>query len=159
MSELHYYSNYADTRDIDCFFKIGNVAYHFASNGQPIPSFITRKTNMSVQDTVYELLENAKGEVVVNEEIIRQLTQGELSAIEGAKVDSLDEREGIEAMIGDYAESFKSMARIGFISLDLDEKGVYHEIAKPKDQKVPEKIMRLLPVVNGDSVRIVKSEE
>lgn len=36
MNDSHYYSNYAATRDIDCFFRIGDIAYHFASNGHPI---------------------------------------------------------------------------------------------------------------------------
>lgn len=154
MSEVHYYSNYTDTRDIDCFFRVGNVAYHFASNGQPIPSFIKRKTNMAVQEAVYELLENAKGEVVVNDVIIRQLILKELEGLEGAKADSLDERGGIDAMIIDYADSFKSMARLGFISMDLDEDGIYHVIATPTDQVVPDRIMKLLPVVGEGIVTV-----
>ena len=103
----------------------------------------------------YELLENAQGEVVVNENKVRQLIQKELSAIEGVKVDSLDKREGIDEMIRDYAVSFKSMVRLGFISMDLDEEGNYHVIATPIDHKVPEKVLRLLPVVGEGVVPIV----
>ena len=129
MSEMHYYSNYAETRDIDCFFRVGDKAYHFASNGQPIPAFVTRKTNMRVQDAVYELLENAKGEVEVNTQIVQELIQREFDGIEGAEVDKADLHEGIERMIVDYAESFVGMARLGFVSMDLDGEGVFHVYA------------------------------
>ena len=154
MSELHYYTNYAETRDIDCFFRVGDVAYHFASNGQPIPSFITRKTNMEVQNVVYEMLENAKGEVDVNEVIIRELIQNELAAIEGVEVDSMDERKGMDRMIRDYAESFEGMARLGFVSMDLDDEGIYHVIAKPRGQSVSDKLMALLPEIEDGLLRI-----
>ena len=67
MSDIHYYSNYVATRDIDCFFKIGNVAYHFASNGQPIPDFITRKRNIAIQEAIYSLIPEAYGTVMIQE--------------------------------------------------------------------------------------------
>ena len=154
MRETHYYSNYAETRDIDCFFRAGGKAYHFASNGQPIPAFITRKTNMRVQDVVYELLENAKGEVEVNTQIVRELIQKEFDGIEGAEADKTDLREDIDKMVGEYAESFEGMARLGFVSMDLDEEGIFHVIAMPKGQKVPDRIMEMLPEVREGAVRI-----
>lgn len=129
------------------------MAYHLASNGQPIPAFITRKTNITIQDVVYGLLNDASGEVVVNEEMIRQLIIGEFDAIESVKVDSVDER-GIAEMIGDYAAFFIGMAKLGFVSMDLDKKGVCHIIAKPTDQKVSDDVMRLLPVVGDGVLRI-----
>lgn len=61
MKDIHYYSNYAESHDIDCFFKANGVAYHFASNGHPIPDFILRNKNIEIQNVVYELLPNAKG--------------------------------------------------------------------------------------------------
>lgn len=155
MSELHYYSNYAETRDIDCFFKVGGTAYHFASNGQPIPAFITRKTNIQVQNAVYKLL-NVQDEVVTNRQIVQELIMKEFNAIEGADVDKSDLRESIDRMISEYAESFESMARLGFISMDFDDEGVYHVIATPKGQKVPDVIMDMLPEV-GDEALIIKN--
>lgn len=155
MSEMHYYANYTDTRDIDCFFRVGDVAYHFASNGQPIPQFITRKTNMTVQDAVYEALENAKGDVVVNDVVVRELI---LREITGAEETELKQSVPVE-MIANYAESFKAMAQLGFVSMDLDEEGVYHVIAKPAGQHVPENIMRLLPEVGAEIRAKVKEDE
>lgn len=155
MNEMHYYANYAETRDIDCFFRVGDAAYHFASNGQPIPQFITRKTNMAVQDAVYEALENAKGDVVVNDVVVRELI---LREITGAEETELKQRVPVE-MIANYAESFKAMAQLGFVSMDLDEEGVYHVIAKPAGQHVPENIMRLLPEVGAEIRAKVKEDE
>lgn len=154
MSEVHYYSNYAETRDIDCFFKVCDVAYHFASNGQPIPSFITRKTNMAVQDVVYELLENTKGEVRINEAVIEELILKELTEVKGADIPSVDDYDGIEGMVRDYAESFVEMARLGFVSMDLDSEGTYHVIAYPIGHSVSEKVMRMLPEVGEGIIRI-----
>lgn len=155
MSEMHYYANYAETRDIDCFFKVRDVAYHFASNGQRIPQFITRKTNIAVQDAVYEALENAKGDVVVNDVVVRELILREITGIEGTE---LEQRVSVE-MINGYAESFKAMAKLGFVSMDLDEEGVYHVIARPAGQHVPEGIMRMLPEVGVEISEKVKEDE
>lgn len=82
MSDSHYYSNYAATRDIDCFFRIGNVAYHFASNGQSIPKFITRKRNIAIQDLVYEMIPGAHEHVTIHKEVIEELIEKELVNIE-----------------------------------------------------------------------------
>jgi hypothetical protein len=155
MSEMHYYANYTDTRDIDCFFRVGDVAYHFASNGQPIPQFITRKTNIAVQDAVYEALENAKGDVVVNDVVVRELILREITGAEGA---GLEQRVSVE-MIANYVESFKAMAKLGFVSMDLDEEGVYHVIVKPAGQQVPENIMRMLPEAGAEIREKVKEDE
>lgn len=155
MSEMHYYANYADARDIDCFFRVGDVAYHFASNGQPIPQFITRKTNIAVQDAVYEALENAKGDVVVNDVVVREMILREITSAEGTV---LEHRVPVE-MINDYAESFKAMAKLGFVSMDLDDEGVYHVIARPAGQHVPENIMRMLPEVGAEIREKVKEDE
>ena len=64
-------------------------------------------------------------------------------------------RESIYAMIDEYAESCKEMARHGFLSMDMDENGVMHVIAKPKCQIVPTEILKRLPVVRDDEVRII----
>lgn len=147
MSEIHYYSNYANSRDIDCFFRIGHTAYHFASNGNPIPDFITRSKNIAIQDAVYERVDNGKGEVEIRTDSIRSLIRKELGGIHIGANEKLDERDGIEGMVEDYASSFVEMARLGFISMDLDDEGVFHIIATPEDQVLEGEIMKLLPEV------------
>ena len=152
MSDVHYYSNYANTRDIDCFFQKGGVAYHFASNGQPIPLFITRKLNIDIQMLVYRCIP-IDGEVEVFRETIRGLMQSQFER-ELTDNDFVDKRESIDAMIDEYAESFKEMARLGFVSMDMDEKGDMHVIAKPMGQVVPVEIFKKLPEVREDDIRI-----
>ena len=154
MSEVHYYSNYTDSHDIDCFFRIGDTAYHFASNGQPIPSFITRTKNIAVQDAVYERLGNANGDVDIRKDVIRVLILKELGAIDRVTNERRIENEELDGLIDGYASTFVEMAKLGFISMDLDEDGVFHIIASPKDQHLFEDIMRLLPVVRDGEVRI-----
>jgi hypothetical protein len=67
---------------------------------------------------------------------------------------SFDERTNIEGMIDEYADSFKEMARMGFISMDLDDNGRYHIIATPKDQVLSQKIMGMLPDVQAEEIII-----
>ncbi len=64
MNMIHYYDNYAQSRDIDCFFRIGNRAFHFASNGQPIPRFITKDINQEIQFRVYRLLQDKRNDII-----------------------------------------------------------------------------------------------
>ncbi len=154
MSDIHYYSNYAEARDIDCFFRIEGRAYHFASNGYPIPWFITREKNLAIQDAVYERLPNVNGEVDVHRDTIRRLILKELEPVEGTAFVQFDERNNVNEMIDGYASSFKEMAQFGFVSMDLDEGGLFHTIAQPIDQVVPREIMDMLPVVNREDVRI-----
>jgi len=153
MSEIHYYANYANTHDIDCFFRIGTVAYHFASNGNKIPTFITRKTNIQIQTEVYEMLPNGSGEVDTRRETIRGLIQRELEALEGNNGE-MDGLRDMEQMINDYAVSFQNMACLGFVSMDLDEKGVFHIIAKPIGQNVPEELLMKIPEVREEEVEL-----
>ena len=153
MSDVHYYSNYANTRDIDCFFQKGGVAYHFASNGQPIPSFVTRKLNIDIQTLVYNDIP-VNGEVEVMRETIRRLIQIQFEK-ELTDNDLFDKRESIDAMIDEYSESFQEMARLGFVSLDMDENGVMHIIAKPKGQILSIEIFKKLPEVNDEDVKII----
>lgn len=154
MSDIHYYSNYAETRDIDCFFKIEGCAYHFASNGYPIPWFITREKNLAIQDAVYKRLPNVQGEVEVRIDTIRDLILKEVVPVEGAAIEQFDERNNVDEMIDGYASSFKEMAHLGFVSMDLDEGGLFHTIAKPKGQVVPQEIMEMMPVVNREDIWI-----
>ena len=86
MSDIHYYSNYANTRDIDCFFRIGNIAYHFASNGQPIPPFITRNTNLKIQTAVYALQTDSMGDVDVRRDVAIDLIQNEIDLYDTLQV-------------------------------------------------------------------------
>ena len=153
MSDVHYYSNYANTRDIDCFFQKGGVAYHFASNGQPIPSFVTRKLNIDIQTLVYNDIP-VNGEVEVMRETIRRLIQSQFEK-ELTDNDLFDKRESIDAMIDEYSKSFQEMARLGFVSMDMDENGVMHIIAKPKGQILSIEIFKKLPEVNDEDVRII----
>jgi hypothetical protein len=152
MSDIHYYSNYANTRDIDCFFRIGNVAYHFASNGQPIPPFITRNTNIEIQTAVYALQTRSTGDVDVNVDFVNGLIQNEIALYDSVQVPH--EEFSVEQMIINYVESFQEMARVGFVSMDLDEEGVFHIIASPTIQKLPQGLFEKLPEVREDQVRI-----
>lgn len=152
MSDIHYYSNYANTRDIDCFFRIGNVAYHFASNGQPIPQFITRNTNIEIQTAVYALQTDSTGDVDVNVDYVNGLIQNEIALYDSVQVPH--EEFSVEQMIINYVESFQEMARVGFVSMDLDEEGVFHIIASPTIQKLPQGLFEKLPEVREDQVRI-----
>ena len=154
MSEIHYYSNYTNSRDIDCFFRVGNVAYHFASNGQPIPQFITRKTNLKILEEVYQALPYARGEVDTRIKTIRGLIFKELGDIGQIANSQFDERVNIERMIEDYADSFKEMARLGFVSMDLDENGNFHIIATPKGQVISQDVLGMLPEVQAEEINI-----
>lgn len=154
MSVTHYYSNYANSRDIDCFFRIGDVAYHFASNGQPIPRFVTRKTNLQIQEKVYQALPNATGDVETRRETVRGMIMKVLGDAGQIENSPFDERTNIEGMIDEYADSFIEMARIGFISMDLDENGRYHIIATPKEQVLSQKMLSMLPEVQAEEIII-----
>lgn len=148
MNDSHYYSNYATTRDIDCFFRIENVAYHFASNGQPIPNFITRKRNIAIQDIVYDIIPYAHGRVVIHGGTIKKLIRRELVNDEDLANADINQKE--LDMIQKYADSFIKMAQLGFVSMDLDETGHYYKIAEPVGQQVPDRMMELLPKVDRE---------
>lgn len=153
MKDIHYYSNYAESHDIDCFFRIGDKAYHFASNGQPIPDFILRRKNIEIQNAVYERLEYAQGEVNVHKEVVETLIKRGLEGFENAKNVLADWRDDINLMVEEYTESFVEMARLGFISMDMDEEGRVRVIAEPKgNSKVPDDILGLLPEGRVDNI-------
>lgn len=146
MKDLHYYANYADSHDIDCFFRMGDKAFHFASNGQPIPDFILRNKNIEIQNIVYERFEGGQKEFIVHEDAIRELIRREIEGISNTDNFPADERYGIESMVRDYAESFVEIARLGFISMDVDEDGRFWVIAEPKENEhVPDDILAMLP--------------
>ena len=153
MNEIHYYSNYANSHDIDCFFRIGKIAYHFASNGHLLPSFITRRVNIAIQNIVYEKLQtiNETIDVEIHENNIRRLI---FKNIEDVGNEPFDERLSINEIIDDYAYSFKEVAELGFVSMDLGEEGIFYVIASPKNKTVPEKILQMLPMLSAESVRI-----
>lgn len=157
MSNIHYYSNYIATRDIDCFFKMGDVAYHFASNGQPIPDFITRKRNIAIQEAVYSLRPEAYGAVKIHEETIRMLIENDFINYENIAGQNINLRElHIDhATVEEYAASFVEMAMFGFVSMDLDKEGVYHIIAEPTKQEVSDNVMELLPEVDQEYFRLI----
>ena len=154
MKDIHYYSNYASTHDIDCFFRIGDIAYHFASHGHPIPSFVLRNRNRGIQIAISGVIEKGEGEVETRRETIRGLITKNLG--DNISIDNYyaDERREIEPLIDDYASTFEEMARVGFVSMDLDENEVYHIIAEPKGQKLPNKLLELLPEVGEGTLRI-----
>lgn len=156
MNDCHYYSNYADCHDIDCYFRIGKEAYHFASNGNLIPGFITMKVNIAVQNVVNKYLHHlhADFEVSIHRERIKCLIS-EICSIDIEKDVFFDERNGIDMIIDDYASTFKEMATIGFTSMDLDEEGVFHVIASQSNISIPEEILNILPEVPEDSVKIL----
>lgn len=146
MKDVHYYSNYADSHDIDCFFRVGDKAFHFASNGQPVPDFILRSKNIEIQNAVYERLESAQGEVNVHKDAVNELIRRELDGLEDIDNFLADERGNINRMVEIYAESFMEMARLGFISMDMDEERRFWVIAEPKgDGKIPDDILKMLP--------------
>lgn len=153
MNEIHYYSNYANSHDIDCFFRIGKIAYHFASNGHLLPSFITRRVNIAIQNIVYEKLQtiNEAIDVEIHGDSIRRLIS---KNIEDVSNELFDERSSIDEILVDYAYSFKEMADLGFVSMDMGEEGIFYVIASPKNKTVPEKILQMLPEVSAESVRI-----
>lgn len=157
MSDIHYYSNYVATRDIDCFFKIGNVACHFASNGQPIPDFITRNRNIAIQEAVYLLIPEAYGPVMIHGGTIRRLIEKEFIDYENITGQNVNLRElHIDnATVEEYAASFEEMARCGFVSMDVDKEGVYNIIAEPTTQEVPDNVMELLPEVDQEHFKLI----
>lgn len=159
MNDCHYYSNYADCHDIDCYFRIGKEAYHFASNGNLIPGFITMKVNIAVQNVVNKYLQShhADFEVSIHREQIKSLIHEIYSVeIDIEKDDSLDERYSIDVIIEEYASSFKEMATIGFTSMDLDDEGVFHVIASQSKISIPEELLMMLPEVSEDEVKILR---
>lgn len=146
MKDRHYFSNYAESHDIDCFFRIGDKAFHFASNGQPIPDFILRNKNIEIQNAVYERLEYAQGEADVHKEVVETLIRRELEGLGNTDNFLADERYDVESMVNEYAESFVEIARLGFISMDMDEDGRFWVIAEPKENEhVPDDLLAMLP--------------
>lgn len=150
MKELHYYANYANSHDIDCFFKVGMTAYHFASNGNPIPEFITRKRNIKIQDAVYEILSIPHNpstfRIKVHRDTIKKIINKELDGLTVQKdIFSVDKRENIDQIIDDYKVSFEEMASVGFVSMDMDEAGRMNIIAEPMEGNVPDYIFEILP--------------
>lgn len=158
MKDIHYYANYADSHDIDCFFRIGDRAFHFASNGQPIPDFILRNKNIEIQNIVYERLEGGQKEFIVHTEAVEELIRKELEGLRNTDNFPEDERYDIESMVSDYAESFVKMARLGFISMDIDEEGHFWIIAEPKDKgkKVLDDILELLPEGRDNVIKNIR---
>lgn len=150
-----YYSNYADSYDIDCFFRIGDLAFHFASNGQPIPKFISRNTNWDIQRAVSELLPDIKEEIVTNRNIILYLIRKEFEGMTFNSEYFIEEYPDIDILIENYAESFEEMARIGFVSMDLDKNNIFHIIARPIGQKIPEAIRQMLPETNLNELELM----
>lgn len=144
MKDRHYFSNYAESHDIDCFFRIGDVAYHFASNGQMIPDFILRNQNIEIQKAVYERLPNAKGEYKVRTETVKELLHLDTNLPDNNNDLPVEKRNNIARMIEDYAASFVEMARLGFVSMDVDDNGRFQVIAEPQD-KVSDEILKMLP--------------
>ena len=128
------------------------MAYHFASNGQPIPQFITRNTNIEIQTAVYALQTDSTGDVDVNVDYVNGLIQNEIALYDSVQVPH--EEFSVEQMIINYVESFQEMARVGFVSMDLDEEGVFHIIASPTIQELPQELFEKLPEVREDEVRI-----
>ena len=144
--ERHYLSNYLDSYDIDCFFKVGTVAFHFASNGQQIPRFITRDSNIKIQNMVRELRPSEQDEFELFPETIMNLIQYEI--VEVLQEIKIDNESVLQTMISNYAESFIEMARLGFVSMDLDLDGKFNIICKPCGQRPPAEIMAMLPEVD-----------
>lgn len=144
MNDRRYYSNYAESHDIDCFFRVGDVAYHFASNGQRIPDFILKNQNIEIQNAVYELLPNAKGACVVRWETIMELLNQELNNLDNNDGFPFDDRYDINKIVEDYAASFIEMARLGFVSMDVDDEGCFHIIAEPQEE-ISDNILKMLP--------------
>lgn len=144
MKDRHYFSNYAESHDIDCFFRIGDVAYHFASNGQTIPDFILRNMNIEIQNAVYERLPNAKGEYKVRTETVKELLHLDTNLPDNNNDLPVGKRNNIARMIEEYAASFVEMARLGFVSMDVDDNGRFQVIAEPQD-KVSDEILKMLP--------------
>ena len=91
----------------------------------------------------------------MNDVVIREMILREITSAEGTV---LEHRVPVE-MINDYAESFKAMAKLGLVSMDLDDEGVYHVIARPAGRHVPENIMRMLPEVGAEIREKVKEDE
>lgn len=141
--ERHYLSNYLDSHDIDCFFKFGTVAFHFASNGQQIPRFITRDRNIKIQNMVWEQHPYEQGEFELFPETIMNLIQNEI--VEVLQEIRTDNESVIQNIISNYAESFIEMARLGFVSMDLGLDGKFNIICKPCGQRPPDEIMAMLP--------------
>ena len=144
MRHVHYYSNYIDSHDIDCFFRVGNIAFHFASNGNPIPWFITREKNIAIQSKVFESLPHFDGHVRINTSAIRDLVLKELSDEENTE----RVNNNFTKIIYDYAASFVEIAKRGFISMDTDEEVFFHIIASPKDYGVPNDLLTMLPEIS-----------
>lgn len=157
MSDTHYYYNYVATRDIDCFFKIGDVAYHFASNGQPMPDFIIRNRNIAIQEAVYSLRPKTYGDVRIHKGTIRMLIEKEFIDYENITGQNVNLRELYidNVTVEEYAASFVEMARCGFVSMDVDKEGVYNIIAEPTTQEVPDNVMELLPEVDQEHFKLI----
>ena len=138
--------------DMDCFFRIGNTAYHFASNGYKIPDFISYKENLAILHTVEDSAEynsdieiNETG-VLIQSENIKYLIANEWPETERFFLTTNPEY-SINSIIKDYALSYEEMAAVGFISMDLTEDGKFYVIAKPA-KSVPKYILDMLPVAN-----------
>ena len=160
MKDRRYYSNYAETHDIDCFFKHGDKAYHFASNGQPIPAFIKSGRNKEIQRLLKTL---SLEKMIIKEARIRNKNLRRL-IVEGRVGENVPEEEINNAVISDedvsnYSSSFKEMARQGFISMDMSVDGRLYVVASPVDVEVRKEILILLPDVGELCVEIIDEED
>ena len=96
-----YREDYSLSHDIDYFFRVDDMPVHVASNGGIIPSFIFREVNYEIQSAVYDMKEHLYVEPVV------------------MSYSNYLEEYGINRDIFDtYVDSFKTMAKKGFYSLD-----------------------------------------
>lgn len=86
---------------------------------------------------------------MVYEETIKKLLNQEQSLFNNNLVPLVDDNIDIDKMVKEYAASFVDMARLGFVSMDVDSEGRFCIIAEPKEG-IPEEILEMLPEGWGD---------
>ena len=117
---MRYNKSYQLTRDIDWFFQLNNKPIHVASAGGKLPNQINDRTQLQKQQHLVSTLSdiNTIAEIRINHEFIKELCEKTMC------------EEDV------YLESFISMAKKGFISMDkthIDdpEETTYHVVCIP----------------------------
>lgn len=131
---MMYDISYLQTNDIDWFFRYNGVAFHAASAGGMLPDTINdRETLRSIQYRAHNLPDVFGDEdIVINREAIDRV----LRRNEAYQIEDYDYTE----MFDFYLESFISMARKGFVSIDrtnIDNPydDLYHVVCYPRDYR------------------------
>lgn len=157
---MEYNEDYIYSKDIDWFFVANGKYVHVASAGGMIPDIINDREKLrDIQRKVFLAPDIYTDEqLVTNYDFIRQ---------KFAQSEKFSQSEELEQSIELYLESFKAMARKGFISLDRTniydpDDNTYHVVCRPTNDTYNDQIniqdITQLNLVSGDFLEGIKND-